>query len=297
MIARFDLGRAFELLLRASLPLIAATLAALLAANLLAALRWHLIASAAKVSPGPTALLKLVLVGAFFNQVLPTGVGGDAVRAWRCSKMGIGLGAAIRSILLDRACGYLVLIVVYAVSLPRLLDILPEGEERAGVLAVLVVAIVGLLALVSLDRLPRPILRLRAIAPFAELSREGRFLLKNSRRSAAIIGLSALTIGLTILAFKLLADAIGSPLSLASWMIIVPPVTLIQLLPVSVAGWGLREVALVVALGLFGVPAEAALATSVLMGFCLILIGLPGSVIWLTDWDIAPYRGVQRVIR
>ena len=67
----------------------------------------------------------------------------------------------------------------------------------------------------------------------------------------------------------------------------MPPITLIQLLPISFAGWGVREVVLVVALAPFGVPLEAALATSVLLGLCLIAIGLPGGLIWLTDWDIA----------
>jgi glycosyltransferase 2 family protein len=146
---------------RASLPLIAATFAALLAANLVVALRWHLILSAAVPSPGPATLLKIVFVGLFFNQVLPTGVGGDAVRAWRCSKLDIGLGAAIRSILLDRAWGYTVLVVLYAAALPSLLKLLPEMRERAGVVVVLAAALAGLLALVLLDYLPRPLLRLR----------------------------------------------------------------------------------------------------------------------------------------
>jgi glycosyltransferase 2 family protein len=71
---------------------------------------------------------------------------------------------------------------------------------------------------------------------------------------------------------------------------VVPPVAFIQLLPVSLAGWGVREIALVVALGSFGVPAEAALAISVMMGFCLILIGLPGGLIWLAKWDVSRSR-------
>ena len=104
--------------------LLVAALVALLTGNLIVALRWRLILSAEAPSPGPGALVKLVLVGLFFNQVLPTGVGGDAVRAWRCRKLGIDLGAAIRSILLDRFCGYLVLVAVYAASLPSLLNIL-----------------------------------------------------------------------------------------------------------------------------------------------------------------------------
>jgi hypothetical protein len=288
--ARFDLGRAAELIGGAELPAIAATLVVLSAANLVAACRWQLILSAEATSPGQLTLLKVALVGLFFNQVLPSAVGGDAVRVWRCSRLGVGLGPAVRSILLDRACGYLVVVALYIAGLPTLLQILPDARQRGGVLAVLAVGVLGLLALVSLDRLPRAILRLRLIAPFAELSRASRRLFVDPGRFGAVLGLSIITIALTILAFKFAGDAVGSRLSLGSWIIIVPPVTLIQLLPVSLAGWGVREVVLVVALGLFGIPAEVALATSLLLGLCLILVGLPGGVIWLAGWDIAPRR-------
>jgi hypothetical protein len=274
----------------AELPAIAATLVVLSAANLVAACRWQLILSAEATSPGQLTLLKVALVGLFFNQVLPSAVGGDAVRVWRCSRLGVGLGPAVRSILLDRACGYLVLVALYIAGLPTLLQILPDAGERGGVLAVLAVGLLGLLALVSLDRLPRAILRLRLIAPFAELSRASRRLFMDPGRCGAVLGLSIITIALTILAFKFVGDAVGSRLSLGSWIVIVPPVTLIQLLPVSLAGWGVREVVLVVALGLFGIPAEAALAASLLLGFCLILVGLPGGVIWFGGWDIARHR-------
>lgn len=272
---------------RASLPLLAITLVTLLAANLFVSLRWHVILSAQVPSPGVGRLLKITFVGLFFNQVLPTGIGGDAVRAWRCRKLGIRLGAAIKSILLDRACGYLVLVVIYSASLPSLLSILPEPRQRASVVAVLGAALLGLLVLLFLDCLPRAMLRLGVIAPLAELSRESRRLFTHPRRCGIVLGLSILTIGLTILGFKLVADSVGSHLSLANWIMIVPPVSLIQLLPVSFAGWGVREVVLVVALAPFGVPAETALATSVLLGLCLIIIGVPGGLLWLTDWDIA----------
>ena len=285
---RFDLGQAAALISHANLGLIAATLLVVSIANFVVGWRWHLILSAEVASPGSTTLLKIMFVGLFFNQILPTGVGGDVVRAWRCSRVGIALGAAIRSILLDRACGYLVLVVLYAVGLPTLLHILPSARERNAVLAVLVVSLLALVALLSLDRLPRRILRFRLMSPFAELSRAGRRLFTNPRRCCAVLGLSVITIALTVLAFNFAGDAVGSRLSLGSWMMIVPPVTLIQLVPVSLAGWGVREAALVVALGSFGVPAEAALAISVLVGLCLIVAGLPGGLIWLADWDIAP---------
>ena len=283
---RVDLSRAAQMMGHVALPLLAAALVVLLMTSLIIALRWHAILSAETPSPGPSALLKIVLVGLFFNQLLPTGVGGDAVRAWRCRKLGIGLGAAIRSILLDRACGYMVLVLVYAASLPSLLNILTDPWQRGVVMAVLGAGLLGLAALFLLDHLPRPLMGLRLIAPIAELSRESRRLFTHPARCGAVLGLSALTIALTILAFKFVADGVGSRLSLGSWIMIVPPVTLIQLLPISLAGWGVREAALVVVLASFGVPAEAALATSVLLGLCLIVIGLPGGLIWLSDWDV-----------
>jgi hypothetical protein len=292
--ARFDLGRAANLIGHASLPRLAAALTALLAANALVALRWQLILSFASPSPGPAALLKIVFVGLFFNQILPTGVGGDAVRAWRCSKLGVGLGAAVKSILLDRAWGFSVLVILYVAVLPNLLQALPEARERAGVVAVLAAAVAGLLALVSIDCLPRPLLRLRMIAPFAELSRECRRLFMYPTRCGAVLSLSVFTIGLTVVAFELIADSIGSRLSLGIWTTVVPPVTLIQLVPVSLAGWGVREMALVVALGSFGVPAEVALATSILLGLCAILAGLPGGLIWFTNWDLRQPRTARR---
>ncbi len=289
MATRVDFGRAAEIIGQASLPLLATTLVALLAANFFVSLRWHLILSAEVPSPGAGTLLKIVFVGLFFNQVLPTGVGGDAdaVRVWRCRKLGIGLGAAIRSILLDRACGYLVLVVIYAASLPSLLHILPEARQRGSIVAVLGVGLLGLLVLLFFDCLPRAMWRPRVIAPLAELSRESRRLFTHPRRCGTVLGLSTLTIGLTILAFKLVADSVGSRLPLANWIMIVPPVTLIQLLPISLAGWGVREVVLVVALASFGVPGETALAISVLLGLCFIVIGVPGGLLWLTDRDIA----------
>ena len=296
LVVRFDLSRAAEIMGQASPPLLAGALVALAAASVVAGLRWHLILSAVAPSPGPGILLKVSFVGLFFNQVLPTGVGGDAVRAWRCSRLGIGLGTAIRSILLDRACGYTVLVIIYAAALPSLLKLLPEVRERAGVVAVLAAALVGLLALVSLDYLPRPLLGLRIIAPFAELSRECRRLFTYPQRCGAVLSLSVLAILLSIIAFKLIGDAVGSRLSIGIWAMVVPPVAFIQLLPVSLAGWGVREMALVVALGSFGVPAETALAISVMMGFCLILLGLPGGLIWLAEWDISGSRPAPAVL-
>ena len=287
LLAHADLSRSKELLDHVSLPLLAAGAMALLATSPFSALRWHIVMAAETTSPGPWTLLKIVLVGLFFNQVLPSGVGGDAVRAWRCHRLGVGVAASIRSILLDRVSGYFVTVVLFAAGLPVLLHILPDVRQRYGVVVLLGAALCGLLALFLIDYLPRGLLRFRLVAEFAALSREGRRLFAPPARSGAVLSLGAVTVGLTILAIMLVADSLGVDLPFGSWVVIVPPVTLIQLVPVSLAGWGVRELGFVVVLAGFGIPAEAALAASLLVGLCMIVVGLPGGLLWLTDWDIA----------
>ncbi len=287
---RIDFAAALATIARASAMLFLAALGALVLANLAVGWRWHRILRGFATSPGAAVLTRLVFVGLFFNNLLPTGVGGDAVRAWRCRRLGISLGTAVKSILLDRACGYFVLVALYAASLPGLLAVLPGRAARVSTTLLFAVAALALAALFAADRLPWPLRRLRLAAPLAELAREARRLSLEPRRSPMILGLSAVSIGLSILAFKLVGDAVGVHRSVAVWAMVMPPVSFVQLVPVSLAGWGVREAALVVALGAFGVAPEPALAASVMMGLALIATGLPGGLIWLLGWDVAAGR-------
>ena len=140
LLARADLSRAKELLDHASWPLLAAAATAMFATSPFSAFRWHVVLAAQTTSPGRWTLLKIVLVGLFFNQVLPSGVGGDAVRAWRCHRLGIGVAAAIRSLVLDRVSGYFVLVVLFAAELRGCLsfaisllqDLKQRGPSRVG---------------------------------------------------------------------------------------------------------------------------------------------------------------------
>ena len=54
------------------------------------------------------------------------------------------------------------------------------------------------------------------------------------------------------------------------------------MLPISFAGWGVREGAMVTALGLVNIPINVSLASSILFGLFLLLISLPGSMLWTT---------------
>jgi glycosyltransferase 2 family protein len=283
--AKVDVARLGAVLAQATpLPFAGAVLA-LAAATLVNAFRWHAILGKA-ASPGWGAALKLLWLGLFFNQVLPTGVGGDAVRAWRCRRFGIGLGTAVRSILLDRACGYSVLVLLYGFGLPFLLPRFHAALQRQTLIGVFALAAAGLVALFLIDRLPARMASWRMLWPLTELSREARRVFFH-RRSVYLLVLAAVGMSLSILSFDLAAQSTGVRLDFAAWLAIVPPVVFVQLVPVSLAGWGVRELALVVILAGFGVPAAPALAASLAIGLLQIAVGLPGGLVWLGNWDIA----------
>jgi uncharacterized membrane protein YbhN (UPF0104 family) len=292
--AKIDISRAGELISHAPATLLVAAVATLAATTPINALRWRALLPPGPPLPTAFTLFKILLVGIFFNQVLPSGIGGDAVRAWRCRRLGIGLGVAVRSIMLERASGYAVFVALYAAGLPTLLHAIGDVQQRWAVLLVLAASVAGLVTLLILDKLPRAVVRLPVIAWLAALSVAARQFCSDPRRLVPNLILSASSVGLTVLGYKLVGDGVGATLGFATWLVVIPPVTLIQLVPISVAGWGVREAALVALLGAFGVQPAAALATSVLFGLCQIAVALAGGLVWLGGWDMASPGGEAR---
>jgi uncharacterized membrane protein YbhN (UPF0104 family) len=83
------------------------------------------------------------------------------------------------------------------------------------------------------------------------------------------------------LAAYCIARSIGIDVSLIATIAVIPIVTIVSALPISLAGWGVREFSVVTLLGLLGIEREAALLLSVEFGLIGTLMSLPGGVIWL----------------
>ena len=286
LLTRVDIQQVAAILTRIMPAAFIASVLVLAAINPLLAIRWRMILKAGGFPARYSTLVKFLFIGWFFNQLLPTGIGGDAVRAWRCRKLGMDLGAAIRGVLIDRAWGYGVVILLCASGLPSLLDVIHDPLQQWSLIVVLAIATCGLIAALVMDRLPAPLVRLRVVAPFAVLSRQARSLLLRPGSAIPILFLSTIGLLLTILSTKLVGDSLDVHLSYGTWLVVLPPVLVIQLLPVSLGGWGVREMALVLLLSAFGISQEAGLAVSLLVGIGQIVVGLPGGLLWLTDLDL-----------
>jgi uncharacterized membrane protein YbhN (UPF0104 family) len=283
--SRIDLRHAGTLLAGASPALAAGSVLACLAGTPVNAVRWRALCDPGDGLPPLAAFWKILMVGLFFNQMLPSGIGGDAVRAWRCQMLGIRLGAAVRSILLERASGYCVFVALLGAGLPRLAGVL-DPPLLHGLLLLFAACVGGLGAMLVLDLVPG-LARLSAFTAWlGELSVAARRLVAHPRQLAANLALSTISVGLTVLGFQLAGAAVGIEAGYGTWLAVVPPVALIQLVPVSLAGWGVREVALAQLLGAFAVGPEHAVAASILFGLLQIVLGLPGGVIWLAGWDV-----------
>jgi glycosyltransferase 2 family protein len=224
--------------------------------------------------------IDLVMIGAFFSQTLVSFLGGDAMRVWRMVQTDTPVGLAATSILFDRVAGFVGLLLITVLGLPWLFETVSQPAMRLGLVTALLVGAGAVSALFLTRFIPTALRRWRGIRWASELSAVAFTILKNQPGLLALIALSIAIHLLTVLALYLMSVALEMEVSLASMLVLVPPVLLISMLPISVAGWGVREGAMVFALNLVGTPPYQSLALSVCFGLSVLAVSLPGGVLW-----------------
>lgn len=261
---------------------IAAMLLGLFVQVILASLRWRRILAACGVAIDDKRALIYTLIGAFFNQALPSTIGGDAARIWLVARQATGWKGAVASVLIDRMVGLFWLAMLVLLCLPWSLALIQNPIGRTTLILIGAGSVAGLLAVLALThiggngldrwRLTRHITELAGIA----------WNVMASARSGASVAMPSLAIQLlTVLIAWFAAKAIGSPVSLLHLLLLIPPVILIAAIPVSIAGWGVREGAMIAAFTFAGLPTDDALAISVLFGAGSFAIGAMGGLVWI----------------
>ena len=86
--------------------------------------------------------------------------------------------------------------------------------------------------------------------------------------------------GVCAVVFFLALD-LGAEITFWQMLVLFPPVLLITLVPFSIAGWGIREGAMITALGFVGVPPVTAFSISILFGIVMVAVGVAGGIVWL----------------
>jgi hypothetical protein len=245
----------------------------------LAAYRWSLIMKALHFHQSYLFYLASYFKGAFFNQALPGSIGGDAIRGLELGSLGYSKKQAFFGIFIDRIVGLVGLLILNLGANLISSDILPPWLFHL-VNTICFGGILGFVSLILLRKI-KWLHTYRITRVFSDLSNHFRKVYATKKTIIVQIGLSIIIHFLSVLAFYELACAVGMNLPLTLFLVAVPPVFLLTIIPISLAGWGVRESAMVGIFLLIGGSKEMILSVSLLYGIMLIIASFPGLWIWL----------------
>ena len=258
--------------------------AVVLLAIAISAGKWGLILRARRHPLPYHALLRLYFIGLFFNNVLPTAVGGDAVRAWETTKETGEVPEAIASVVSER------LIAGVALGFTALLG-LPFMEADARTVQMVLVFLlvdVGLVALFLVPRVAEGIVGKTLPNRFALVRDMVTQTVQVVRDTLRQPGLFLVILLLSVLFQICVAGvnaaifyALGAPVSLAQCIIFTPMIFTVAMLPISISGFGVREAAYWYFFSQVGVTQGDAIATSLLFFVVVGICSLPGAPLFV----------------
>lgn len=258
-----------------------------LAAWWLSALRLQCLAPEMRLAD----VVRMTFIGLYYGTVLPGQVAGDLMKAYRLSPAQSAPGRAAAATLVDRVVATFALFLIGACAAPWV----PQAPNalKWG----LVCVAIGILAGIVLFAHPRIhvwLLRqsesqgttgMRGLP--ARLASGLRSVMQHPSRLLKSFQLALVFHVLCIAIHLVLAHALHVDLPIAVWVLVYAGVAVLLLLPISIAGLGLREGGYVGLLGLFGVNADQALSLSlVFFGYTLLGAGL-GWMVELTHRSTA----------
>lgn len=256
----------------------AAAVAALVAGLVVAAWRWHQLLGAVGVAVPFRSALRAHAVGTFANTFLPTGFGGDAARAYGVTRGREAVARAATAVVVDRltALGCLVLLAWIATGLR------PATVPAELLVALAAVTVAGAAAggaLLAATRSARLAARLPARArPLAALVQTALTALSGDARLAGRATAGGLVYqALLVTSVVWLGRTIGVELPFALAAVAITLVLLLTVLPISIAGFGVREGGFVAVLAPAGVGAAEATLLSLLCVAALAASSLPGA--------------------
>jgi uncharacterized protein (TIRG00374 family) len=290
LFAQSDVARLYAAVRRASWPWLSTALLLYLVMILTSAWRWNLLLGAQRVSVAGRTLVTSFLVATFFNSFLPSNIGGDVIRIRDTSKPAGSVGRATMIVVIDRVVGLLGLLLVAAVGatlaglrvggtvLPVRADVLWLAFILASAtfLTMLVApgAFVGVFRPGSFvyDRLGTRLQRLvEVLAAF-----------RSQPAALASCFAGAILAQAVLVAFYVaIAYSLNIPISPLHLAVLVPVSFVVQLLPVSVNGFGVREATFTYYFVALNLPIESALVLSLLGAGLILLFSLSGGVLYV----------------
>lgn len=289
LFSRFSITEALTRLDTVSWPLVAVALGLGALGVVLSAYKWFALVNSDGGGVAYPLLLRLYFEGIFFNNFLPTSIGGDVHRAYQLGKHTDDKAASLATVVVERLTG-LIALVGFAIGgtvLAR--DLL--GSIPGLVPAVALISILTLAATVVMFNpkaahwaaLPFRGLRLIKIADKVEAAAGAVAAFKQRKKTLATALLTSALFNVILIAqlYVLVAATGGGSVPLSALAGSVPLVVLAANVPVSIGGLGIQEGGLVLVLSELGLISSQALSVALLSRLTLLLLALYGLGIWV----------------
>jgi uncharacterized protein (TIRG00374 family) len=264
---------------------IALALGLLTAQIVFLAIRWKTIAVACGANLAFVPALQLSFIAAFFNQMLPSTVGGDGARIWLLARRGAaGWARATYSVLIDRIVGVFALALVVLACLPWTFELIHDAIVRTVLLLIGFGATIGAMVFVFVGpRFQKLFDRWALTRHLAAAARVAAALCESLHSVAFVIACSIVIHLVTIAAAWCCVKAIAAPVSFLQVLFLMPPVLLVSTVPISIAGWGVRETSMITAFGVAGLVQSDGLTLSILFGAVSFAVGVIGGIVWIAS--------------
>jgi glycosyltransferase 2 family protein len=259
----------------------------------LGALRWRRISVLCHASLSDLQAFRYNMIGSFFNQTLPSSIGGDAVRLWLVNRTGAGWRAASYSILTDRAVGLIALALIIVASLPWSYGMIADAKGRIALVFVDLAALFGGLGFLLFGHLRWSWLKswwpTRHIYACSVIANQAIFRRRSGPKIAAL-SVSVHLLGVVII--WCCVRSINATASFEQLFLLTPPITLIAMVPISIAGWGVREATMMVAFGYAGLAQTDGTVVSILFGAVSFIVGALGGLAWISSAEKSSSGGI-----
>ncbi len=283
-----DLSSLWRNVRHASFPLALTALGLYLLQMLVATWRWNVLLVPQGIEVGQRRLLSSYLVATFFNNFLPSNIGGDVIRIRDTAGPAQSRTLAATIVLIDRGIGLMALVLVAAVGATAAggagtVPVLPSWLWAGFLLATLVSA-PAIIAPAGVARLLQPLTVFHPEWVGGRITRITDALGRFRERPASLFNAFAgavLVQALLVLFYVAVAHSLNIPISVSHMAVIVPISFVVQMLPVSVNGFGVREATFSFYFSRLGLPIESAMALSLGSTALVMLFSLSGAAVYV----------------
>jgi len=287
LLSTTDLGTLYDRFRRGDTMLLALAVVLYTLTLALATWRWRMLLHAQGYQASMGQLGASYLVATFFNNFLPSNIGGDVIRVRDGSALTGSTTTSLAIVAIDRILG---LGALYVLALGAWIAGTPALRGLAGATPVLALMGIVFLTLAYVFFRPGTARRLMAATRLNtwrwaherfEIVQEAVHVYRREVR--AVWGAFAASVALQSLIvffYYDVAQSLRIPLPLSAAFLIVPLCSLVQTVPISFNGWGIRESVFIVYFRQLGLSRESALAFSLAGAGLIALLSLPGAIVW-----------------